>query len=233
MNSEEKYKLPGSSKSPSGGFGGLYLPNRFYLALGVCILLFIISYFIPALFIVAKGGFYLLLFFMLADFIFLFLLGEAPLAKRIMADRFSNGDENKVTLKVTNRMRFDVEMEIIDELPEQFQIRDLTLKHHFKPGQEKQIVFILRPTERGEYDFGDIILYTKSRLGLVMRRDDAAAHITIPVYPSFMQLRKYELLSQTTIQSEHGNKRMRKIGHSMEFEQIKEYVGGDDIRTIN
>jgi uncharacterized protein (DUF58 family) len=48
-----------------------------------------------------------------------------------------------------------------------------------------------------------------------------------------MQLRKYELLSQTTIQSEHGNKRMRKIGHSMEFEQIKEYVRGDDIRTIN
>jgi uncharacterized protein (DUF58 family) len=26
---------------------------------------------------------------------------------------------------------------------------------------------------------------------------------------------------------------MRKIGHSMEFEQIKEYVSGDDIRTVN
>lgn len=59
------------------------------------------------------------------------------------------------------------------------------------------------------------------------------ATITVPVYPSFLQLRKYELLSQTTIQTEHGNKRMRKIGHSMEFEQIKEYVRGDDIRTIN
>ena len=30
-----------------------------------------------------------------------------------------------------------------------------------------------------------------------------------------------------------GNKRIRRIGQSMEFEQIKEYVGGDDIRTIN
>jgi uncharacterized protein (DUF58 family) len=55
----------------------------------------------------------------------------------------------------------------------------------------------------------------------------------VPVYPSFMQLRKFQLLSQTTIQTEHGSKRMRKIGHSMEFEQIKEYVSGDDIRTIN
>jgi len=66
-----------------------------------------------------------------------------------------------------------------------------------------------------------------------MRRHDIEAAITVPVYPSFLQLRKYELLSQTTIQTEHGNKRMRKIGHSMEFEQIKEYVRGDDIRTIN
>jgi uncharacterized protein (DUF58 family) len=48
-----------------------------------------------------------------------------------------------------------------------------------------------------------------------------------------MQMRKYQLLSQTTIQTEHGNKRMRKIGHSLEFEHIKEYVRGDDIRTIN
>ena len=55
----------------------------------------------------------------------------------------------------------------------------------------------------------------------------------VPVYPSFMQIRKYELLSQTTIQTEHGNKKLRKIGHSMEFEQIKDYVRGDDIRTIN
>jgi uncharacterized protein (DUF58 family) len=55
----------------------------------------------------------------------------------------------------------------------------------------------------------------------------------VSVYPSFMQLRKFQLLSQTTIQTEHGSKRMRKIGHSMEFEQIKEYVRGDDIRTIN
>jgi uncharacterized protein (DUF58 family) len=55
----------------------------------------------------------------------------------------------------------------------------------------------------------------------------------IPVYPSFMQLYKYELLSNAIIQHESGSRRMRKIGQSMEFEQIKEYVTGDDIRTLN
>ncbi|HEY0680584.1 MAG TPA: DUF58 domain-containing protein, partial [Chitinophagaceae bacterium] len=33
--------------------------------------------------------------------------------------------------------------------------------------------------------------------------------------------------------AEAGNKRVRKLGSSLEFEQIKEYVLGDDIRTIH
>jgi uncharacterized protein (DUF58 family) len=53
------------------------------------------------------------------------------------------------------------------------------------------------------------------------------------VYPAFMQLHKYELFSNATLQGEAGSKRMRKIGQSMEFEQIKEYVAGDDIRILN
>jgi uncharacterized protein (DUF58 family) len=30
-----------------------------------------------------------------------------------------------------------------------------------------------------------------------------------------------------------GIKKIRRLGHTMEFEQIKEYVPGDDVRTIN
>lgn len=213
--------------------GNLYLTNRLYLLLGVCIFLFIIAFFLPALLVVPKTGWYLLLALIMIDYAFLFLLSKPPMAKRIAAERLSNGDDNKVVLQVTNSMRFETEIEIIDELPVQFQKRDWKLVHRFKAGEQKNIAYSVRPTARGEYEFGNILLYVKSMLGLVMRRHDVKAGITIPVYPSFMQLRKYELLSQTTIQSEHGNKRMRKIGHSMEFEQIKEYVRGDDIRTIN
>ncbi len=170
---------------------------------------------------------------LLIDYTFLFLICKAPLVKRLMAERLSNSDENKVTVNVTNVMPFEINIEIIDELPIQFQKRDWIMYQHFKPRQQKNITYTLRPTERGEYHFGDIILYVKSLLGLLMRRHNIPAQVTVPVYPSFMQLRKYELLSKTTVQSEHGNKRMRKMGHSMEFEQIKEYVRGDDIRTIN
>lgn len=213
--------------------GQLFITNRFYVAGAVCAALFVVSFFFPPLLIVPKVCFYIFLVLIVADYIFLFVFGKAPSGKRIMADRFSNGDENKITLKVTNNMSFPVQMEIIDELPEQFQKRDELTVVDFKAKQQKKVVYALRPTERGEYYFGDVLLYIRSGLRLLMRRHIIEASVMVPVYPSFMQMRKFQLLSGTTIQSEQGSKRMRKIGHSMEFEQIKEYVAGDDIRTIN
>ncbi|MDP9230604.1 MAG: DUF58 domain-containing protein [Bacteroidota bacterium] len=53
------------------------------------------------------------------------------------------------------------------------------------------------------------------------------------MYPSYLQMRRYRLLASKNHLQEMGVKRVRKLGHSMEFEQIKEYVRGDDYRTIN
>ncbi|MGZ8541790.1 MAG: DUF58 domain-containing protein, partial [Chitinophagaceae bacterium] len=55
----------------------------------------------------------------------------------------------------------------------------------------------------------------------------------VKVYPSYIQMRRYHLLAVSNRLQEAGVKRIRKLGHSMEFEQIKEYVRGDDFRTIN
>ncbi len=213
--------------------GSLYLTAKFYLAGCLFIILFIVSFFFPLLYQFVVLLLLLFLALVIIEYFFLFITGKAPTAKRITADRLSNGDENLVELQVKNNMRFKVELEIIDELPVQFQKRDWLLCHRFHAGEQKKIIYKLRPVERGEYHFGRIILYVKSLLGFLKRRHNIEAEETVPVYPSFLQMRKYQLLSQTTIQTENGSKRMRKIGHSMEFEQVKEYVRGDDIRSVN
>lgn len=46
-------------------------------------------------------------------------------------------------------------------------------------------------------------------------------------------LHRYELLAISDNLTELGIKRIRRVGHHTEFEQIKEYVKGDDYRTIN
>ena len=213
--------------------GDLFLTNRFYMVMVGCILFFIVSFFFPALGEIPKICFQAFLVLIFLDYLFLFFSGKKPSAKRIISERLSNGDENKIELRIKNEFSFPVNMQIIDELPEQFQIRDFKRNAYFKSKEQQKFVYTLRPIERGEYHFGNILLFVSSMLGLLVRRNTIDAEEMVPVYPSFIQLRKYDLLSGATIQSETGSKRLRKIGHSMEFEQIKEYVHGDDIRTLN
>jgi uncharacterized protein (DUF58 family) len=55
----------------------------------------------------------------------------------------------------------------------------------------------------------------------------------VAVFPSVIQMKKYELMAFARISTFEGIKKVRRLGHSYEFEQIKTYVTGDDIRSIN
>lgn len=213
--------------------GDLYLSNRFYFACGICILLFICSFLFPALYILAKVNLFAFFSLAVADYAFLFFLGRQPLVKRILGDRLSNGDENPVVLQLTNRMNYPLNLEIIDEMPEQFQLRNMTFKRYLASGKNGSITYTLKPHERGQYDFGDTNVFISSLLGLLNRRFTLPTAVKVPVYPSYIQLKKHQLVSMTSMLKEHGGRRIRKVGQSMEFEQIKEYVTGDDVRTLN
>ena len=76
-------------------------------------------------------------------------------------------------------------------------------------------------------------MLVQSGIGLVQRHHNIPAHQAIPVYPSVIQMKKYELQAFAKVSNYEGIKRVRRLGHSYEFEQIKTYVQGDDIRSIN
>ncbi len=213
--------------------GNLFLTSRFYVSVLACVILFVNAFYIPALYPIAVLGFFVFIFLCLIDYSILFFSKKIVSAKRNTAGRLSNGDENRIELIIKNDFSFAINVKIIDELPPQFQLRTWQRNLFLKARQQKKIQWYLRPLQRGEYHFGDIHLFVSSPLNFLSRRITNDAHETIHVYPSFMQLHKYELLSNATIQHESGSSRMRKIGQSMEFEQIKEYVTGDDIRTLN
>ncbi|HRF17839.1 MAG TPA: DUF58 domain-containing protein, partial [Chitinophagaceae bacterium] len=146
---------------------------------------------------------------------------------------FSIGDENKVVLTLHNNYGFPVRTSLIDELPFQFQERKWMRKAKLERDKPHQLEYHLRPTTRGEYAFGNINLFVHAPLQLVKRHYIIPAEHVVKVYPSYIQMRRYQLLAVSNRLQEAGVKRIRKIGHSMEFEQIKEYVRGDDYRTIN
>jgi len=213
--------------------GDLFINRRFYVAMVAFIILFLISFYIPFLERPATALFFMFILFCCIDYYLLFFTKKKAVAKRITHNRFSNGDENKIELLIKSEFQFPVTVEVIDELPQQLQIRNWHRKLYLKPHQQKKIFWYIKPLQRGEYHFGNIHLFISTPLFLFSRRFTSEVKETVPVYPAFLQLHKYELLSNATLQNESGSKRMRKIGQSMEFEQIKEYVSGDDIRTLN
>jgi uncharacterized protein (DUF58 family) len=213
--------------------GDLFLRQRFYLVVASFVVLFIISFYVLVLKPIALTLFFVFLIWCLAEYSLLFFSKRQVTAWRITANRFSNGDENRIELVVKNGFQFRMLIAVIDELPEQLQIRNWERSIALKPRQQKSIRWFCKPLKRGEYHFGDIHLLASMGSRLFSRRFTVEAHKTVPVFPAFMQLYKYELMMGAALKTQSGSHRMRKMGHSMEFEQIKEYVSGDDIRTMN
>jgi uncharacterized protein (DUF58 family) len=167
------------------------------------------------------------------DAVLLYAPGDALSLRRDAPDRFSNGDDNPIDLVVENRYRFAARVALIDEGPVQMQVRDARFRRVVPSGEELTVRYTIRPTQRGRYRYGDLIALARSPLGLVERRYAEDAAHEVAVYPSFLQMRRYELLALSDRLREVGVKKMRRLGHTMEFDQIREYVQGDDIRTLN
>ena len=154
-------------------------------------------------------------------------------ARRVCKSRFSNGDDNLIEIYIENRYSFSMNLSVIDEIPHQFQRRDINFKLSIKPNETKIIQYKLRPVKRGEYQFGYINAFVSTNLSLVAKRYQCDRETNIKVYPSFLLMEKYELMAISNQLTQLGIKKIRKIGHNIEFEHIKEYVQGDDYRTIN
>lgn len=214
-------------------YKNLFLGGRLFIGLGSAAVLFLLSFFFPWLGDIPVIFFWLVILLFLIDVVLLYRVPKGIFAKRISPERLSNGDENEISIYIESNYLFAVDVEIIDEIPHQFQKRDVLFKTALKSRQHKLLNYLLRPTKRGEYDFGWLRVYVQSPLKLVSRRFNFEQTETLPVYPSFLQMRKYELMAISNRLNEIGIKKIRRLGHSMEFEQIKNYVAGDDYRTLN
>lgn len=214
-------------------FKKLYLNNLFFYVLLGIMASFVLAYFFPSLYKVCWLFLFLLIAFSALDILLLFASRQHIKASRKAPEKFSNGDENAIAIKLRNLYSFPVSAKVIDEIPFQFQMRNFEINRKLDANGKDQFDYHLRPTERGEYFFGNLNVYISSPLRLISRRFTFDNNQMVPTYPSYIQLRKYDLMAFSNNLLQYGLKRIRRIGHTMEFEQIKEYVQGDDIRTLN
>src|SRR5690606_2201493 len=193
----------------------LYLKSRFFIVLFSLVALFVVSYIFPELFGTTKLLFYAFVVVTIFDVLLLYQNKTGIRATRILPEKLSNGDENSVEIKVANRFPFKTSVKIIDELPIQWQVRDFKIETILNAAEEKKFTYQVRPTERGEYHFGNLNIFSASVLGLVARRQQFSAEAMVPNYPSFLQLKKYDFIAFSNRLKLFGLKKIRRIGHTM------------------
>lgn len=210
----------------------LYFNSQFFYILVSIAILFLLSFWIEWLYSITWIVGVIFSIAVLFDIIALYK-NDGIKSKRILPEKFSNSDPNRVLIEIRNLYSFKVIAEIIDEIPVQFQKRDFLKFRNINSRSSENIQYYLVPLERGEFRFGYLNIYISTRMGLAKRRYVTGKEAVVKVYPSFIQMKKLDFLALNQKINPQGLKKIRKIGHTMEFEQIKDYVRGDDVRTIN
>jgi uncharacterized protein (DUF58 family) len=214
-------------------FRSIFFSGRMYGLLICASVLFVTGYFYSAVFFIAQIFLFFIIFFLMLDIVLLYVPGKKLEGRRSCPERLSNGDENVITVFIENRYPFPVALTVIDELPVQFQKRDFSIKVRAGMDEKKSLAYTIRPVERGEYNFGALNIFAATAFGCAKRKFRFSADENVPVYPSIIQMKKYELLAVSNRLADAGIKKIRRVGHTMEFDHIRRYVSGDDYRTIN
>lgn len=210
----------------------LYIGNLFYYVLLGIAAVYVLSFYVEWLRPVATVMLALWVATLIWDLIFLFFPSNKIKIVRQYPEKLSNGDANPFSLLLTSTYPLPVAAKVLEEMPEQLQVRDNEHRLQLAPHQEQQVDYELHPKQRGIYAFG-VCNVLVSHLGFFARKFVLREAYNVPCYPSFIQMRKYQLLATTDRLIELGIKRIRRIGSTMEFDHIREYVRGDEYRHMN
>jgi len=213
-------------------WNNILLNGVFFIGLAIAAVLYTLGHFYPPYTLAGTIVIAVLVVLAIVDAILLFRSDDLSATRKINPV-LSNGDENEITLSIDNTYTFPLKATVYDELPYQLNLRDQKFRTTLSPLKQKEIAYTIEPKLRGEYDFGDIIIVILSPLRMIKRKYTLPAAQQVAVYPSYIHLNRYNLQNFKYYTRDLGAKKTRRVGQSTEFEQIKDYVKGDDIRYIN
>ncbi len=211
----------------------LFIGKRFLLYNLVLVAYFIVSFLWDFLFI---AGLWLLLVFLallIYEVFILFGTNKYIEAERITDDRWDLNGENKISYLFSHNYTTKQKVRLTDDLPYQLQIRDEGIDFDLEPHEDKTVVNFFTPKQRGKYHFGKTRIYVDGPFGLFRRRYLFDNDRLVKVYPSVTLMKKFELEAKALSPQTLGIKKHRRVGHSYEFEQIRNFHRGDEYRSIN
>lgn len=148
--------------------------------------------------------------------------------------RFAIGDETEVNLKIENNSSHSFRVILKDEYPTGMK---LTGKREgfilIPPKTTANFFYGLTPTERGHFEFGKTIVRHLSNLGLVWVQSEIKTETAVKVYPNMRRAREIELAALGAKSLVAVNRRAILRGEGRDFESLRDYVRGDELRHLS
>jgi len=162
------------------------------------------------------------------------LIGAPRLsATRRVSASLPVGVWSQVQLRLHNPGRRAVRIAVFDHYPAQSEAEGLPQSMHVAGGGFAELIYRLRPLERGDQTFGQVQVLLDSPLRLWQRSRFFSEPRTVKVYPNFAEMSKYALFATDNRLSQIGIKKHRRRGEGLAFHQLREYRAGDALRQID
>lgn len=154
-------------------------------------------------------------------------------ATRLAPERVSVLQEQSIVVRVESAAGTRLWVRVRDSAPPSFGAADWELAGFVPPGGEARFEYRIAPTARGRFEWGQLVLRYRSQLGLWELTKAEPVGGEVRVYPSLHLIDRYHLLARSERLAADGIRRVRFRGGSTEFESLREYVNGDDVRQID
>ena len=148
------------------------------------------------------------------------------------AERTLEGAEVEATLILRAQRAVD-RVEVLLELPRSVEVVDGQAARaiRLRAGEEREIDVLLRCTRWGSYRLGGVRVRARDVLRLVTWEARADAAHRLKAYPRPVALRR--LLAPMETQALAGSQVARSKGDGVEYADIRDFVPGDRVRSIN
>ncbi len=152
---------------------------------------------------------------------------------REISEVLSVGASNPATLTVRNHTGLTLAMTLHDDPGPLCEVDRLPQSVTVGPGKEETIHYSVKPSRRGASEMPAVHLRFPTRLGLWTRHQIRSLKTPIRIYPDIRAVYRFELMARQNRLSEIGVRMVRMPGQGREFERLREFRYGDEIRQID
>ncbi len=154
-------------------------------------------------------------------------------AQRIWSEPLSRGRETSVVIEIQNDSLVPLYASLVDETPVTLRDQPTALDAVLPAGGLARSEYPIVPRVRGDVSLGRLFLKYRTVLGFAERWAAADLTQTIRVLPDLIAARRHALYLIRSRQVDMEKRRRRQRGAGREFQALRDYRQGDEMRDIH